>query len=285
MIPDLAVRLARALSEPAVDVRPLSGGCVGQVFQATLVDGRHVAVKLDDRPEPRLRTEGDMLAYLARHSALPVPEVLYCEPDLLVMSFVPGDSHFTPAAEAHAAELLAGLHHLTAPAFGFPEATLIGGLRQPNEWSTNWLDFFAECRLMAMARTAVNAGRLPTRYLARLERLGSRLSTWLREPDRPGLIHGDVWTTNVLARGDRIAAFLDPAIYFGDPEIELAFITLFGTFGEAFFDRYRDFHPLDADFFATRRHLLNLYPLLVHVRLFGGSYVASVDESLRRFGC
>ena len=126
--------------------------------------------------------------------------------------------------------------------------------------------------------------RIMAAFLSRLERFGGQLDRWLAEPDQPALIHGDVWTTNVLARDGRIVAFIDPAIYFADPEIELAFTTLFGTFGEPFFKRYAELRPLRPGFLEERRDIYNLYPLLVHVRLFGGSYVHSVDSTLRRFG-
>jgi fructosamine-3-kinase len=89
----------------------------------------------------------------------------------------------------------------------------------------------------------------------------------------------------VLADGDRIAAFIDPAIYFADAEVELAFITLFGCFGPSFWETYHALRPIDPEFFATRRDLYNLYPLLVHTRLFGGGYVARVEATLSRFGC
>ena len=87
----------------------------------------------------------------------------------------------------------------------------------------------------------------------------------------------------MLTRNSRIAAFVDPAIYFADPEIELAFSTLFGTFGTAFFGRYQEIRPLAPGFFEVRRDLYNLYPLLVHTRLFGGGYADSVARTIERF--
>ncbi len=134
-----------------------------------------------------------------------------------------------------------------------------------------------------MGRLALDAGRLPAGAFAALERLAGRLERYIEAGGRPALIHGDVWGGNVLARGGHIAAFVDPAIYFADPEIELAFSTLFGTFGEAFFERYGEIRPLAPGFFEARRDLYNLYPLLVHTRLFGGGYAASVAQILRRF--
>ena len=111
------------------------------------------------------------------------------------------------------------------------------------------------------------------------------LDRWLVEPARPSLIHGDMWGGNVLARGGRIAGFVDPAIYYADPEIELAFSTLFSTFSDAFFERYGALRPLRPGFFEQRRDLYNLYPLLVHSRLFGGPYPDAVARTLDRFGC
>jgi len=120
----------------------------------------------------------------------------------------------------------------------------------------------------------------------RVEALCARLGDWLPADETPRLLHGDLWTGNVLVGGDgRISGFIDPAIYYGAAEVELAFTTLFGTFGDAFFARYQEHHPLAPGFFEERRDLYNLYPLLVHVRLFGGSYVDAVDRTLARHGC
>jgi len=135
-----------------------------------------------------------------------------------------------------------------------------------------------------MGGEAARAGRMPQRLYARLEKFADNIERWLNEPEHPSLIHGDVWTTNVLAHNGRITGFIDPAVYYAHPEIELAFTTLFGTFGSAFFERYRELRPLKPGFFEERRDIYNLYPLLVHVRLFGGGYAASVDQTLSRFG-
>jgi fructosamine-3-kinase len=119
---------------------------------------------------------------------------------------------------------------------------------------------------------------------ARLERLAEKLDDYLLEPAHPALLHGDLWTGNVLVRGDRIAGFVDPAIYYGHPEIELAFTTMFGTFGRAFFDAYEALLPLEPGFHETRSDLYKLYPTLVHVRLFGESYLGAIDRTLSRLG-
>lgn len=264
-------------------VEALAGGCVGKVYKVRLSDGETVVAKVGEAGSG-LQLEGFMLHYLASHSALPVPAVLHEDDTLLVMSYLDGSDGLDGGAQRHAADLVAALHGVTADRFGFPCDTVIGGLAQPNPWSTSWRAFFRDQRLMAMGNQALRAGRLPGAVMARLEKFCAKLNRWIGEPAAPSLIHGDMWTGNVLANGGRIAGFVDPAIYYADAEIELAFTTLFGTFSDAFFDRYQDHRPIAPGFFEERRDIYNLYPLLVHVRLFGGSYVGSVDRTLNRFG-
>src|SRR5262249_44080665 len=135
-----------------------------------------------------------------------------------------------------------------------------------------------------MAREARREGKLPSPLFARIERLAERIEDYVIEPRHPSLLHGDLWTGNVLVRGGRIAGFVDPAIYFGSPEIELAFTTMFGTFGKTFFEAYEMERPLEPGFHDLRASLYNLYPTLVHVRLFGSGYLAGIERTLARMG-
>ncbi len=279
----LTDNLSRRFGLKVAAITPLAGGCIGSVWRVDLIGGGAVVAKAAGS-SATLDIEAFMLGYLATHSALPVPKVLLCEPDVLVMEYIPGQCRFGPAAQAHAAHLLADLHTRTWNSFGFERDTLIGSLHQPNTPTVSWIEFFREHRLLHMARAAHAASVIDDPLLARIERLADSLSRLLNEPAQPSLIHGDIWTTNVLALGDRIAAFLDPAIYYADSEIELAFITLFDTFDEPFFRAYQERRPIRAGFFETRRHVHNLYPLLVHTRLFGRSYMPQVAGTLARLG-
>ena len=284
MKPEVRRAVAEAAGAAVTQAGPLSGGCVGDVWRVELADGRRLVVKTAG-PDGNLDLEGYMLDYLARTGAVPVPEVVHAEPALLVMAYVETAGRLNESAQEHAADLLAALHGITADAFGHERDTLIGPLHQPNPRTDSWVDFFREQRLLYMGRLALDNGSLPLETYGRLEKFcENRLGRLIEEPAAPSLIHGDMWGGNVLARDGRIAAFIDPAIYHADPEIELAFATLFSTFGDPFFRRYNEHRPLRPGFFETRRDIYNLYPLLVHTRLFGGHYAAQVDGILRRLG-
>lgn len=271
------------LGERLLRARPMGGGCIGEVYRAELSSGMSVVAKVDRAGESHLEREAYMLRYLREKSELPVPEVYHFSERILLMEFMPGGGDVS-GAQVHAAELLASLHGVTAGAYGHERDTLIGSLSQPNPWTESWVEFFRDQRLLYLAEVANEAGTLPANLRDRIEKLAGRLGELLEEPERPALVHGDVWGGNVLAERDKITAFIDPAIYHADPEIELAFISLFGTFGEPFFRRYGELRPVRPSFFEERRHLYNLYPLLVHVYFFGGHYVGSVEGTLDRLG-
>lgn len=276
---NLAARVKEALGADVVREATLAGGCISDVRRLALGDGRDIVAKAGQG----LALEGFMLSYLADHSSLPVPQVLHCAEDLLLMTYLPTTGRLSAAAQEDAADHLASLHAVTAPAFGFERTTVIGGLKQPNQQDASWLEFFRDQRLMYMTETAIQTRKLTADVALRIAKLADRLDRWIDDSAKPSLIHGDMWTGNVLVNNDRISGFVDPAIYYADPEIELAFSTLFGTFGEPFFKRYEEHRPLRPGF-AERKDLYNLYPLLVHVRLFGGAYVSDVNMILKRFG-
>lgn len=289
----LASRLGGLLGREPSRLSPLGGGCIADVRRADFADGSPpVVVKHDPSPGSTLACEAFMLRWLAERTRLPVPRVLAAEADLLVLEFFDAGDGITPPAQRHAAELLADLHGVRpegadADRFGFERDTVIGPLTQPNGWMGSWVAFFRERRLLYMAEEARRAGQITTSLHRRVETLAARLGELIDEPPHPSLIHGDVWSGNVLCRGGRVAAFIDPAIAFAHPEQELAFSTLFGTFGAPFFERYGELRPIRPGFFdgpRPRRDVYNLYPLLVHARLFGGSYAADVDSILRRLG-
>ncbi|WP_267640526.1 fructosamine kinase family protein [Haloarchaeobius amylolyticus] len=261
-------------------VTELDGGQVGSVHRVDLADGRRVVVKT---AETDLRTEAKMLAHLRSVGELRVPEVYHVTPDLLVLEFVAGGSTISPAVERDLAERLAALHATDADRFGFPFDTLTGAYCQPNPWRDDWATFFGEERLSHAATRAREEGVLPAHLGERLTTLGDDLPGMLAHDPTPSLVHGDVWSANLLTDGETVRAFLDPACYYADPEVELAYAEWTGVAGDAFFERYRAVAGV-APGYDERRHVYRLYPLLTHVRHFGEAYLEPLDETLETLG-
>ena len=264
-------------------MRPLAGGKISRVLRLDFASGAPLVAKVGDGGHD-LRIEAYMLRYLRQHSALPMPAVLHEEPDLILMEYVAGETRLEGASLRHLGNLLATCHQVRGAAFGLERDTLIGPLHQPNPQTASWIKFFRDQRLLYMTGVARESGELPPALEERLLRIADSLPDFLTEPAYPALIHGDMWRTNIIVRAGRIAGIIDPALYYAHNEMELAYMALFDGVGPAFFHAYHEIQPIDSEFYNTRRHIYNLYPLLVHLIVFGEKYIQPLDKSLARFG-
>jgi fructosamine-3-kinase len=261
-------------------VAPLSAANNAQIYRL-LTEGGAVAVA--KVAEEGLDIEAYMLDYLRKKSKLPVPRVLYSNAHVIIMEHMPAGGMIDSGAQRNAAEVLAATHAVSNDTYGLERDTVIGTLAQPNPPSRDWVSFFSEHRLMHMAKAALDEKKIDAKFVKSLEKLVAKLAGYLSPCQPPGLIHGDVWSGNVLCTPGKVSAFLDPAIYYADPEIELAYIRLFSTFNETFFARYAEIRPIRPGFFEERADIYALYPLLVHTRLFGTSYARKAQKILERF--
>ncbi len=273
------------VGEGISNLSQLTGGCVGQVYRINFETSRILVAKVvADTDVENLKTEGHTLIYLSENSFIPVPKVFYNDKGLLLMEYILSDTLKNEELQADCARHFVALHKCNSDRYGFEFDTVIGGLRQVNSWRTSWIDFFAESRIQNMAKLAREAGQLKSQDCGRIQKLCSQLDRWLEEPPKPALLHGDAWGGNILTLRGRLNAVIDPACYYGHPEVELAFTTMFSTFGRKFFEEYERSTPLSPGFFEERKDLYLIYPILVHLALFGGSYMDNLDRILRRYG-
>ncbi len=176
---------------------------------------------------------------------------------------------------------LGKLHQTSWKAFGLDHSNYIGSIRQSNAPRGQWVPFFIEERIQPLVKDAIDSGRIQTRTLSSFERLYRRIPDLI--PDEPpALLHGDLWYGNFIRLGNGQAVLIDPAIYFGHREVDLAMTRLFGGFAPEFYAAYAEVNPLAPDW-EKRVDLWNLYPLLVHVKLFGQEYVPRLLENLAKF--
>jgi fructosamine-3-kinase len=259
----------------------LGSNSVATIWLEENASGTKTIVK-ESRDAFALVTEARMLGYLAPY--LRVPEILALEKGRLVMEYIQNDHRCGGACEEEIADVLAALHGNTAERFGLEFDTTIGPFRQKNTRASSWIGFYREQRVLDFAAKAFNEKRIDNKLLSRVEKLAADFERFLSEPKHPSLLHGDVWGGNVLTRDNRFAALIDPAVYYGHFEMELAFIGMFNTFGERFYARYREHRPIEPGFFETRADLYRIFPYLVHVRAFGAAYLPGLEGILLHVG-
>lgn len=276
-------RIEAIIDRKVIDSRTLTGGKISEVVKLDLNRGDSIVAKVGGGALD-LTIEGYMLRYLRAYSALPVPEVFHAEQDLLLMQYIEGKNSWDDASLRQLGAMLGHLHQISSPQFGLERATLIGPLHQPNPLSTSWISFFRDHRLRYITELASQSDALPAELETRLLRLAENVGRYLIEPEQPSLIHGDMWRTNVIVRDGTVVGILDPAIYYAHNEMELAYMTLFDNLSEDFFASYSEISAIEPEFFSVRKHVYNLYPLLIHLIIFGDKYIQPIDASLKRFG-
>ncbi len=271
----------------ARDARRVGGGDINEAFRVVLADGTDAFVKTRAEPAPgEYAAEAAGLEWLAEPGALRTPSVLEVDERYLALEWVePARGSGLDAASAQ--ELGRGLaltHAAGAPCFGLDSAAPVrfSSLSLPNDPAPDWPSFYAERRLLALARLAQERGALPTRTIESVERVCGRLSELCGPPEPPARLHGDLWSGNVMADASGRPWLVDPSVYGGHREVDLAMLRLFGAPSERVFAAYEEVAPL-ADGWRERVELYQLLPLLVHALLFGGSYGASVARVASRY--
>ncbi len=286
--PALEEALRYALGAALKTTRRLSGGDINDAFELELNSGMRVFLKTNpSAPASMFPAEAHGLEWLRSAQALRVPEVLAVsngradEPCFLVLELLsPG----TPRSnfDARLGQGLAQLHRFGASRFGLERDNFIGSLPQRNQAHDSWAEFFWSERLEPQLERAVAAGQATSRLRAGFERLASRLKQLVGPEEPIARLHGDLWGGNLHVDDSGAPCLIDPAAYGGHREVDLAMMRLFGGFNESVFRAYHEAWPLSPGS-AERIALYQLYPLMVHVNLFGGGYVESVEQNLARY--
>lgn len=280
--------LARAV-EASVGARirrstSVGGGCIAQAMRIDLEDGRQLFVKTHEQGAEMFEAEADGLQWLREADAIRIPEVVAVGPTsapFLALELIES----APAADDHDERLgrgLAALHRFGASGFGHHRDNFIGSLPQSGERRETWPELYGQTRLRPMIRRATDAGSLPSDLRRDLDAVIDRLPELSGPPEPPARLHGDLWSGNALTDDRGGPVLIDPAVYGGHREIDLAMMQLFGGFSRRVFQAYDEAYPL-ADGYPDRVPLYQLYPLLVHVVLFGGAYVGQLRRAVARY--
>lgn len=275
-----------AWADQTIEVEPVIGGDTSPTF---ILRGRRQKAFVKIAPSASsdmLFAEADGLEALAASNQVRVPGVL------ALGAFDDQDGHFlalealdlqarSRASDHMLGEQLAGLHSNLGTQFGWRRDNYLGLAPQKNSVDESWLRFFLEQRLEPQIEVFLLAypGTEEQHLLNELKHRWHAIGT--DHNPEPALLHGDLWTGNAASLPDETPVIFDPAIHFGDRECDLAMADLFGGFTDAFYSAYQETWPLPPGW-QERRGIYQLYHLLNHANLFGGSYVSTVKKRIRR---
>lgn len=271
-----------------VDEVPIGGGCISHGRILRLNNNTSLFLKSHaTTPASFFQAEADNLTLLKRYSPLTVPAPLIVGETLahqyLCLEYIEAAAHQSDYWE-QGGRGLATLHKEStkdATGFGLKWDNWIGSTAQPNTHSASWKDFYVHQRLKYQVALAEQNGYIEGALRADCQRLVAHAPALLHEP-LPALVHGDLWLGNLMSDAQGAPALIDPAIYFADREVDIAMTMLFGTFDKRFYAAYQEYYPLPAGW-HTRIQLYNLYHMLNHLNIFGGSYLNSVEHIVQSY--
>jgi protein-ribulosamine 3-kinase len=266
------------------EVKSCSGGCINNAVVLKTTLGNFFFKWNKNAPSDMFEAEakGLMLLRVANKIQLPKPlsQGIYNEIPYLLLEFIEEKEKHINFWEDFGRSI-AELHTSTNSYYGLDHENYIGKLHQKNTPEKNWIFFFIENRLKMQLNMAIEKKLVPLEWLPKFENLFNKLPELLPlEP--PALLHGDLWSGNFMSNDKGEPVIIDPAVYYGHREIEIAFTHLFGGFSYKFYDSYNEAFPI-LPRFKERIEVYNLYPLLVHVNLFGAGYLSGIKTTLDKF--
>ena len=266
-----------------VQLTGIGGGCIADARVATFADGSGVFVKSAAGAPDMFEREAEGLSALAAAGAIRIPEVLLVGKEVLVLEMISEAPKRAGFFESFG-RAFAKLHDHRGPSFGFPHDNYIGSTPQCNQPldGYGWPEFFLERRLRFQAKLAARRG-----HGHEIEHLLDRAEGQIVELlgasiEPPSILHGDLWSGNFIVDERGEACLIDPAVYYGHREADLAMTRLFGGFSSEFYVAYDEASPL-APGHEDRLPIYQLYHLLNHLNLFGGAYYAQCMRILQRY--
>lgn len=268
-----------------IEVNTLSGGSIHEAFSILTPSGKYfLKYNVSGRYPNMFSAEAKGLDILKKTLCIDVPHVFLTTETgrftFILEEFVESGK---PHQDFYAifGQQLAALHTHSSETFGLDHHNYIGTISQANNQHGTWLDFMINERLFPLLKIAVDQGKLNMTDSRKFHSLFNYLPEII-PLEKPALLHGDLWSGNYLSGKQGLPCIFDPAVYFGHREMDIAMTRLFGGFSANFYESYNTFFPLEPGW-KNRTSIFQLYPLLVHAILFGGSYTAEIRQTIGKF--
>jgi protein-ribulosamine 3-kinase len=270
----------------SVEEQSIGGGSINDTYRLRVNKNQFFFLKINDadRYPGLFEKEKEGLDYLASQNTVTIPDVYYCgeheNKQLLLMEWIPTGTR-SVAFWKKFGEQLANLHHHRHEQYGFFADNYMGALPQHNTFAPDWKHFFFQYRLQPQIKLATDKNLLPGNYADLFQQLGRKLGNIFSE-EQPSLLHGDLWSGNFMCNDRSLPVLIDPAVYYGHRSMDLGMTILFGGFDKEFYDAYHYHFPLPSNY-EEQWEVCNLYPLLIHLNLFGISYLNQINLILKKF--
>jgi protein-ribulosamine 3-kinase len=277
--------LAQKLNDPLLRFSPVGGGSINPAFKLTTLSGGFFCKVNSATKFPHLfQSEVSGLKLLGQTGQIKTPSVvdyfLYNDYQVLVLEWIEEGSKTESFWKTFGSQM-AALHQIREAHFGLDHDNYMGSVPQRNKPTDNWTTFFRDQRLRPLVVQCIGQQLLDKNHQQLFEHLYTRLPD-LFEEEMPCLLHGDLWSGNFMCDRYEQPVLIDPAVYYGHRSADLGMTTLFGGFSPLFYQSYQYHYPLPANY-AEQWKVCNLYPLLIHLLLFGHSYRSQIDRTLKEF--
>lgn len=270
-----------------LNIQPIGGGSINDTYRIMVQNDHYIFCKVNSATNfPHLfRQESRGLFLIEQQMIIGTPKVIDIlemnDQQILLLEWIkPGER--TLSFWKKFGSRLAQMHKVTNEFFGLNDNNYMGSVTQNNMPANNWIDFFRNQRLQPLVEHCSQHHLLPYEYLKLFDNLYQHLPSIFDADQRPALVHGDLWSGNFMCSEASEPILIDPAVYFGHPSVDLGMSTLFGGFHPSFYEAYNHYQPLPSNY-HEQWQICNLYPLLIHLRLFGSSYLPSILQTIKVF--
>ncbi len=268
-----------------VILKPVGGGSINKCFLVQTPSKKFFCKINDSKKFPSLfLKEKAGLLQLNELSSFSVPRVIDCfeqfDSQFLLMEYIE-EGEKTDSFWKMFGEKLAMMHSVSAKFYGNTENNYMGSVKQDNTWMEDWTSFYREKRLKPLLQSCFQHNLLQSQHLDDFEKLFKKLRD-VFEINKPSLLHGDLWSGNFMCSKENEPVLIDPAVYYGHPAMDLGMSTMFGGFNKIFYEAYNHHAPFPSNY-HEQWEMAQLYPLLIHLLLFGKSYLGRIEQTIARF--
>lgn len=264
----------------------VGGGCINETYRISFHEHQFFCKINSASKFPHLfEKEKNGLELIAAQNIIKTPKVIDCfetnNQELLLLEWISEGERNEKFWKVFG-KRLAALHQVSNHYFGLNEDNYMGSVSQSNLATNNWIDFFINQRLQPLIEKCFSQNLLSSKHQSQFENLYKKLSSIFDEKHRPSLVHGDLWSGNFMCNQNSEPVLIDTAVYFGHPSIDLGMTTLFGGFHSNFYEAYNYHSPFPSNY-KEQWQVCNLYPLLIHLLLFGKSYLSQIEQTLHSY--